>query len=101
MSLAGSELLGALFAGYAAMSAVTFVAYAVDKRAARRGTRRTPEATLILLGFLGGWPGALLAQQLLRHKTIKRSFQTVFWLSVVANLVVVGAFGAVTRATIG
>ncbi len=64
---------------YALISGVTFVAYALDKRAARRGSRRTAERTLHLLEFAGGWPGALLAQRTLRHKTRKVSYQIVFW----------------------
>ncbi|WP_147463771.1 DUF1294 domain-containing protein, partial [Pseudomonas amygdali] len=36
---------------------------------------------------LGGWPGALLAQQVFRHKTRKVSFQIVFWLIVLAHQV--------------
>ena len=35
--------------------------------------------------ILGGWPGALLAQQLLRHKTKKTSYQVVFWLIVLMH----------------
>ncbi|SDC14046.1 Uncharacterized membrane protein YsdA, DUF1294 family [Sanguibacter gelidistatuariae] len=72
---------------YAAMSLLTFVVYAKDKAAARGRRWRTPESTLHLLSLLGGWPGALLAQQVLRHKTIKVSFRAVFWCTVVANLV--------------
>lgn len=64
---------------YAAASAVTFIVYGVDKNAARRQQRRVPEARLHLLEFLGGWPGALIAQRVFRHKTRKLSYQLVFW----------------------
>ena len=73
---------------YAGVSILCFVVYAVDKSAARAGRRRVPERTLLWLGFAGGWPGAILAQQALRHKTQKASFRSAFWLSVVANIVV-------------
>lgn len=66
-------------------SLLTFFAYAIDKSAARQHRRRIPEKTLHMLGLLGGWPGALLAQQLLRHKSRKTRFQTVFWLTVAVN----------------
>jgi uncharacterized membrane protein YsdA (DUF1294 family) len=66
--------------GYAVMSTVTAVVYAFDKRAARRGDCRTPESTLHVLELLGGWPGALLAQRLIRHKNAKVGYQVVFWL---------------------
>ena len=65
---------------YLAMSAIAFGAYALDKRAARCQGGRTPEMTLHLLELLGGWPGALLAQRVLRHKNAKASYQIVFWL---------------------
>lgn len=71
---------------YLAVSAVTFVAYVSDKHAARRGGRRTPERHLHLLSLAGGWPGALLAQQLARHKTAKASFLFVFWWTVALNV---------------
>lgn len=48
-----------------------------------------PEATLLLFGALGGWLGALAAQQLFRHKTQKQPFKTWFILSVALNLVAV------------
>lgn len=79
-----------LAATYGVMSITCLALYAIDKRAARHGAWRTPEKTLWLLGLLCGWPGALLAQRLLRHKTSKRSFQSVFWLTVAINLAGLG-----------
>ena len=81
----GSPAL-ALLAYHAAASALAFVVYWQDKRAARQGQWRTSERSLHLLGLAGGWPGALAAQRRLRHKTSKRSFQVVFWITVVAHL---------------
>jgi uncharacterized membrane protein YsdA (DUF1294 family) len=74
---------------YLVASAVCFAAYARDKSAARAQARRTPESTLLMLGLACGWPGGLLAQQWLRHKTVKQPFRAQFWVTVVLN---VGAF---------
>jgi uncharacterized membrane protein YsdA (DUF1294 family) len=74
---------------YFAMSALSYLMYRSDKIAARSDAQRTPEASLHLVGLLGGWPGALIAQQWFRHKTAKRSFQVVFWATVVVNLAAV------------
>lgn len=74
--------------GYAFFGCVSLIMYSLDKAAAERGMRRTPEGTLHLVDVLGGWPGALIAQQLSRHKTVKTSFQSVFWFTVVANIAV-------------
>lgn len=71
---------------YVAASTVTYLVYARDKTAARENRRRTPEATLHLLAFAGGWPGALFAQQILRHKSIKREFRVGFWTTVILNV---------------
>lgn len=71
---------------YPIASALSFLAYRADKNAARRGAWRIPEQTLHLIDLVGGWPGGLMAQQRYHHKTIKQPFQTLFWLSVVANL---------------
>ena len=71
---------------YWVASAVTFVGYAMDKSAAQRGAWRTPESTLHGLALVGGWPGAMIAQQTLRHKSRKEEFRFVFWMTVVVNV---------------
>lgn len=75
-----------LVAIYLVVSAVSYLMYRSDKIAARNEAPRTPEANLQLAGLLGGWPGALIAQQQFRHKTAKQSFQLFFWATVVVNL---------------
>jgi uncharacterized membrane protein YsdA (DUF1294 family) len=71
---------------YLAASALTYFFYAWDKSAARAGAWRTQESTLHGLSLIGGWPGALIAQQFLRHKSKKEEFRFVFWLTVVINV---------------
>ena len=75
---------------YLAASIITFIIYAKDKSAARQGRWRTKESTLHLLALIGGWPGALVAQQTLRHKSQKTEFRVVFWVTVVLNCGVYG-----------
>lgn len=77
---------------YSAMSMATFIVYALDKRAAKRGSWRVAEGTLHGLSLACGWPGALLAQQVLRHKSAKPSFRRLYWLTVAIN---VAAFVAI------
>jgi uncharacterized membrane protein YsdA (DUF1294 family)/cold shock CspA family protein len=74
-----------LFWAFAGISSVAFIMYGLDKRAAQSEAQRIPESTLQFCALLGGWPGALLAQQVFRHKSSKRSFQVKFWFIVVLN----------------
>ena len=71
---------------YMAMSLATFIVYFGDKRAARLGRARVSETTLHGLSLACGWPGALLAQQLLRHKSSKPAFRQMFWATVGVNV---------------
>ncbi len=71
---------------YIVTSMVAFYAYKGDKQAAQVNARRTNEWTLIVLGLIGGWPGALIARHRFRHKTKKVVFRVGYWLSVVLNL---------------
>lgn len=86
LTLLARDQLPALVVGaYGGLSVVALAAYRADKAAAQQGRWRTPESTLHLIGLLGGWPGALVARPLFRHKTRKQPFVTVFWLTVVVN----------------
>ncbi|MDY0745457.1 cold shock and DUF1294 domain-containing protein [Paucibacter sp. R3-3] len=76
----------AVWGAYSAMSLATFIVYWGDKRAARRNAQRVSERTLHLLALACGWPGALAARQLLRHKSSKVTFTRIFWLTVALNL---------------
>jgi len=85
---------------YLAVSLTTFVAYAVDKSAASRGAWRTPESTLHLFALAGGWPGALLAQQFLRHKSTKQPFRQVFWATTLLNVAGLVVLASPLRASV-
>ena len=68
-----------------ALSLVTYFGYRTDKRRAEAGEWRIPESTLHMAEFLGGWPGAFLAQRKFRHKISKTSYQVVFWMIVMTH----------------
>lgn len=70
---------------YPVMSLFSMLLYWRDKAQARTQARRIPEKLLHGTELFGGWPGALLAQQLLRHKTRKVSYQVTFWAIVVVH----------------
>jgi uncharacterized membrane protein YsdA (DUF1294 family)/cold shock CspA family protein len=71
---------------YLAASFLCFAVYAIDKSAAAAERRRVSEDTLLGLGLVGGWPGAIVAQQVLRHKSSKASFRARFWATVIVNV---------------
>jgi uncharacterized membrane protein YsdA (DUF1294 family) len=75
----------------AVMSLACFITYGMDQRQAAKGGRRVSERTLHLMAFLGGWPGALIAQRQFHHKTQKVQFRIVFWMVVVIHIGIVGA----------
>jgi uncharacterized membrane protein YsdA (DUF1294 family) len=87
--IGGAALLGwlplAVPIVYGAASVTAAIVYAADKSAAQRNQWRTPERTLHLLALAGGWPGALIAQTVFRHKSRKASFRIVFWTTVALN----------------
>lgn len=79
---------------YYGASIITYCCYSRDKTAAQNAGRRTPESTLHLMSLVGGWPGALIAQVLLRHKTRKPSFLVGYWFTVIVNCIALGVIVA-------
>ena len=97
----------AVLLAYAGASLVALILYGADKSAAENNRWRTPESTLHVVALFGGWPGALIAQGIFRHKSKKEEFQTVFWTTVVLNcaallwLLESGKAVAINRAVFG
>jgi uncharacterized membrane protein YsdA (DUF1294 family) len=95
--VAGAVALAVHFSVHVLIGAVmgvnlaTIVLYGYDKAVAGGTRRRVPENVLHLVAIVGGSPGALLAQVLFRHKTVKASFRRVYWLIVVLQLTAIGA----------
>lgn len=71
------------------VSLASFGTYGYDKSIAGRGVTRVPEVVLHLLTALGGTIGSFAGMQIFRHKTQKKSFQLVFWVIVVIQIVVI------------
>lgn len=90
IALCGSFYLGYLppifFLIFITSSTFTFLIYAKDKRAAQNEEWRTSESTLHFCSLLFGWPGAIVAQQKLRHKSKKQSFRIAFLFTVLINV---------------
>lgn len=79
------ELPVMLLVAYGLLSGLAFLMYGADKSAAEQGKWRTSESTLHTIALVGGWPGALVARRVFRHKTSKQPFRTIFWFTVIAN----------------
>lgn len=80
---------------YLVTSILSFIVYAVDKKAATSGGWRISESSLLALGIIGGWPGAIIGQQAFRHKTRKAGFRSAFWGTVLLNVLAFVTFSAV------
>lgn len=78
--------LPALYAYLIGISTITLLFYAYDKFQSKHGGFRIPEIILHTITLAGGTPGALLGQQVFRHKTSKRSFRLWFYLTVLLQL---------------
>jgi len=70
------------------ISGFTFLMYRSDKQSAMDGEWRIPEAMLHFVELAGGWPGAFLAQRIVRHKISKISYLVVFWAIVIVHQII-------------
>jgi len=70
------------------INVIAFLAFGWDKHLAGTRKRRIPERTLLTLAFIGGALGALLGQQIFRHKTQKQPFRALLWLAAFANVAI-------------
>ena len=67
-------LLSAIFWYLLIAKLLGLIIMGVDKRKAKKGRWRIPEAMLFLVAALGGSLGIILGMYLFRHKTKHRSF---------------------------
>lgn len=81
--------MSALLAYLALANLAAFAAMGWDKSSARRGVERIPERTLLTLAAAGGGLGAVLAQQIFRHKTRKQPFAGLLYVIFSAQAVLV------------
>lgn len=90
-------ILSSLILYLAVINVVTFAVFAWDKYSAIDGEWRIPEQTLLLLAFVGGTPGAIVAQQKLRHKTRKQPFRSLLILIASLHVLLLAALAIAQR----
>lgn len=88
------KLVGFLALYFVVLSIITFATYARDKSAAMNNRWRVEERTLHFLALAGGWPAAIMAQRVLRHKSRKPAFQRVFIATILLNCAAVVGLAA-------
>jgi uncharacterized membrane protein YsdA (DUF1294 family) len=66
---------------------LAFIAMWWDKRRARNDGWRVSEATLLVMGFIGGAMGLIIGMFGFRHKTRKRIFQTITIIGLVVSII--------------
>ena len=69
------------------INVIAFLTFGWDKLCAVRNWWRVPEANLLLLALLGGAIGAIVGQQVFRHKTRKEPFRSSLYLMCGVNVV--------------
>lgn len=84
------RMYASFFVGYALLvNILAYAMYALDKKYAKKRQWRIPEATLLLIAWLGGSVGAFLAMHILRHKTKHAKFTVTVPLVMLLQIVLV------------
>jgi len=83
------EGLHVVIAYLISINLATFLFYGYDKLIAGSSLLRVPEWVLHSLSIGGGSPTGLIAQKVFRHKTIKGSFQFVYWAIVILQVIII------------
>ncbi|MCH9740517.1 MAG: cold shock and DUF1294 domain-containing protein [Epsilonproteobacteria bacterium] len=81
-----SQKMNPVLAYLVAINVTTFLLYGYDKFISSTQSVRVPEWNLHGVALLGGSPAGLASQQLFRHKTLKGSFQLVYWSVVILQV---------------
>lgn len=90
-----SATLNVIFQGLAlTASLLGLLLMLMDKSKAKRGKRRIPETSFLLISIVGGGLGVCLGGVLFSHKTSKPSFMFKIMLGVLINI---GLFYIATR----
>jgi uncharacterized membrane protein YsdA (DUF1294 family) len=71
------------------LNAMSFAMFGIDKRRARRGSRRISERALLLSGLVSGTVGAWAGVFAFRHKTRKPSFLVPLAIASLIDLAIV------------
>lgn len=71
---------------YLICSFLLFVIMGFDKQRAIKGQWRIKEATLLVIGVIGGFFGGLLGMKAFHHKTKKLYFWLIYLLSLILHI---------------
>lgn len=81
-----------LFIAIVVINAITMMMYYSDKNYAKRQEWRINNNFLLFPTIIGGWIGAIFAQQLFDHKTTKQSFRYWFHRYMAINIFAICVF---------
>ena len=74
------------------ISLITFVLFKKDKEKAKNGEMRTKEKTLLFFSAFGGGIGAFIGRIICKHKTDKKYFSIVIYLSLILEILILALF---------
>ena len=75
---------------YLVINILAFLMYGSDKKSAKDGSWRVPEATLIGLALWGGGIGALAGMKIFHHKTKHMKFKIFVPFGIILHIVLWG-----------